>query len=153
MREWMPRPSLAARLDSLDNGFGATAEALTAVAREFDVALVAQDHASIVAALRTACEQERNAAVGAPRSLTVGGRSIPLPLSIPALGGRCDPSNVLGLEVERPPHPVTKAKYFACFHDRMHGVAHKKCHHRNPNIVDELSKLNTSVSEQTNRSK
>lgn len=85
-----------------------------------------------------------------------------LPVSVPALNVAGAPSFNLAdgaaerkslpfsLDIERPPHPYTQAKVCLLLHDRLHGMAHKYCHGRDPDHVQQLRSLNTESAEHFN---
>lgn len=54
-------------------------------------------------------------------------------------------------EVDRPVHPVTGTKVMWLLHDRLHGVAHQNCDHRDPQHCVQLDGVNTEAAEHLNR--
>ena len=85
-----------------------------------------------------------------------------LPVSVPELAMECVPSksfadsvpdgpSPIPIDVDRPPHIVTRRKSFHALHDDFHGSAHNRCKARATNHILELRGFNTSRQEHLNR--
>lgn len=85
-----------------------------------------------------------------------------LPVSVPELAMECVPAksfadavpagrSPIAIEVDRPPHIVTKCKSCYCLHDDFHGSAHQRCLARATGNILELRGFNTSRQEHLNR--
>lgn len=84
-----------------------------------------------------------------------------MPVSVPELAMECAPSlsfsdaslppSTICVDVDRPPHAVTRRKSFVAVHDPFHGKPHKRCQSREICNIQETRTVNASRQEQYNR--
>ena len=89
------------------------------------------------------------------------GKKHMMPVSVPELAMECAPSlsfgdaslppSTISVDVDRPPHLVTRRKSFVAAHDDFHGKPHKRCQSRDVNNIQETRSVNSSRQEQFNR--